>query len=125
MGVRCAGRRRAPLPLGVDAPDCNLAASRACDGGLVPAGTHPAGASPFGAEDLAGNAWEWVSDWYDPDHYATSPTENPTGAEPGGRRTLRGVDTWSDPTALRASNREYAISDARGPLVGLRCVGAP
>lgn len=111
-------------PWGEASPDCELAASRSCDGGLVAAGSHPAGASPYGAEDLAGNAWEWVSDWYDADYYATSPAEEPTGGDAGGLRTVRGVDTWSDPAALRSSNREYAIPDARGPLVGLRCVDA-
>lgn len=27
---------------------------------LAPAGAHPRSASPYGAEDMAGNAWEWV-----------------------------------------------------------------
>ena len=28
--------------------------------GLEPVGQYPAGASPYGAEDMTGNAWEWV-----------------------------------------------------------------
>ena len=31
---------------------------------MLPVGSFPAGASPYGALDMAGNAWEWVSDVY-------------------------------------------------------------
>lgn len=30
----------------------------------APVGSYPAGASPYGAQDMAGNAIEWVQDWY-------------------------------------------------------------
>lgn len=108
-------------PWGEDAPDCERVASRACDGGLARVDAHPDGASAEGALGLVGNAWEWVSDLYDPDYYASSPTEDPAGATRSGLRTVRGIDSWSDPDALRPSNRTYAIPDASGPLVGFRC----
>lgn len=116
------GRR---YPWGDAAPDCTLAAQRACTGGLEPVGGHPSGESPFGVADLSGNAWEWVSDYYDPDYYVDSPTENPPGGPAGGLRTVRGVDLWSDAGVLRASNREYAIPDGRSVVVGFRCAGSP
>ena len=34
-------------------------------GTTTPVGSYPEGASPYGALDMAGNAWEWVADWYD------------------------------------------------------------
>jgi len=110
-------------PWGDDAPDCDRAASRACDGGITVVATHPAGMSPEGVYDMAGNAWEWVSDGYNSDYYASSPTEDPEMDDAtAGLRTVRGVDGWSDLTALRATNREEAIPDAVSPLVGFRCV---
>ena len=39
---------------------------------------------------MAGNAREWVQDWYDPHYYPDAPERNPTGPEKGVVRSIRG-----------------------------------
>jgi formylglycine-generating enzyme required for sulfatase activity len=57
-------------------------------------GSYEKGISPYGAYDMAGNALEWVADWYDDGYYASSPEANPTGPQSGDFRVLRG-GSWS------------------------------
>lgn len=87
----------------------------------MPAGRFPKGVSPYGAFAMAGNVLEWVADWYDPDYYARSPAQNPTGPEDGKYRIVRG-GAWTDaPRSLRTAMRwRYAPEEAR-VSIGFRC----
>lgn len=93
------------------------------NGSTKPVGSTPTGAGPFGAQDQAGNAWEWVADWYAYDYYAHSPKENPTGPTEGKRRVLRG-GSWGYPSELRASYRFYEKPEFSTNYVGFRCATA-
>ncbi len=59
--------------------------------GLAPVGKFPP--NGYGLCDVAGNAWEWVSDWYRPDAYARLKL---TGVIP---RNPKGPDASYDPTS--------------------------
>jgi len=89
---------------------------------LAPVGSYPDGASSYGALDMAGNASEWVADWYARDYYLASPAANPPGPTSGTFKVLRGGSWLSLPRALRTMTRDYTAPDLRDDSVGFRCV---
>jgi formylglycine-generating enzyme required for sulfatase activity len=89
---------------------------------LVPVGTLEAGKSPYGIYDMAGNVWEWVSDWYDNDYYKQSPSESPTGPSTGGFKVIRGGSWNTSARNLRAADRYFDPPSFRSQYVpGFRC----
>ena len=89
-------------------------------------GSYPEGASPYGALDMAGNVWEYVSDWYDKTFYAHSPAKNPLGPETGYFHIVRGGSWWSDGTTIHTYDRVNTTANGVGVLtVGFRCAFNP
>ena len=89
---------------------------------LVPVGTLEAGKSPYGVYDMAGNVWEWVSDWYDSDYYKNSPQQNPEGLPTGGFKVIRGGSWNTSARNLRSSDRYWDPPTFRSLYFpGFRC----
>jgi formylglycine-generating enzyme required for sulfatase activity len=91
------------------------------EGMSVRHGLKEGGRSAYGLFHMAGNAAEWVADWYDREYYHQSPDKSPTGASLGTKRVIRG-GSWADlPTALRVTARFSAEPDYEDRTIGFRC----
>ncbi len=100
---------------GVGNPGCGMDSTAA-------GGTYPAGASPYGAEDMAGNVWEWVSDYY-AGTYDGAALRNPTGPPGGDQRVLRGGGWYQDAAGEFTASRRHATPlDLSDAFIGFRCV---
>ncbi len=72
-----------------------------------PVGSYPTSASWVGANDMAGNAMEWVADWLAVDYYATSPKTDPTGPTTGTIKVEKGGWWGSNEFVARSAYRHY------------------
>jgi len=99
--------------------------------GLAPIKQYPA--NGYQLYDMDGNVWEWCSDFYRPDFYANSPTNNPQGPtdsydpeEPGTvKRVQRGGSfLCSDDYCLRykTGSRGKGEQSSASNNLGFRCV---
>jgi formylglycine-generating enzyme required for sulfatase activity len=92
--------------------------------GLAPVGSFPDGRTPEGLLDMAGNAAEWVSDFYSVTDrgfgYPPISIMNPKGPPTGSRHVVRGGSHADGAAWLRTAARTN-IDDVRSPYVGFRC----
>lgn len=79
------------------------------------------GRSPYGLHHMAGNAAEWVEDWFGIDYYATMPDRNPCGAGQSRYKVVRGGSWKSAPPLLRTATRSGAAPERRTATIGFRC----
>jgi formylglycine-generating enzyme required for sulfatase activity len=89
---------------------------------IDPVTSFPEDVSPFGVFDMAGNAVEWVRDWYDPRYFDKSrdkTTEDPAGP-PDKRRGIQRVVKGCSKDWL-VFGRQGMDLDRRLPYLGFRC----
>ena len=111
-------------PWGNEAPSlARLNFSRRWQGAhtLQPVGNYEAGNSPYGAQDMAGNVWEWVGDWYDAGSYAAGSARNPQGPSSGSSKILRGGSWTNSADTVRTTHRREEDPDMRNSDSGFRC----
>jgi iron(II)-dependent oxidoreductase len=108
--------------------------------GTMPVDSYPEGASYYGLHHMAGNAFEWVSDWYDPRYYGRLETMvNPTGPTApawvggtgtyvdrlalGAKRVIRGGSWVAPEKTLRTTHRFWngPLNNSYGVGLGFRC----
>lgn len=88
--------------------------------------THPVGQlkpNSFGVYDTFGNAWEWVSDWYQEDAYAKHSKTNPqTKSNLSNKKVRRGGSYHCPSHIVRSSYRAADKPTQRYSVLGFRLV---
>ncbi len=127
--ARGAGDTR-PFPWGDPKPSCIEANARIektyCVGDTSAVGSFsPAGDSPYGVQDMVGNVYEYVNDWYSGSYYGSSPASNPPGPSSGSFKVRRGgaYGTWGN--SLRVVARFTASPTMSVNYIGIRCAYSP
>jgi sulfatase modifying factor 1 len=97
------------------------------DGHLTTAPVKSYRPNGYGLWNTAGNVWEWCSDWFDSDYYASAPTGSPSGPETGQNRVMRGGsylchDSYCN--RYRVAARSSNTPDSAAANIGFRCANS-
>ena len=114
------GTDERPYPWGdrfVEGERCN---ANNMVGTTTPVDEFPDGRSPYGVWDMAGNVYEWCSDYYDEEYYRNSPQSNPKGPAGGQERAVRGGTFADTRAALRTTHRGGQSESHARDNVGFR-----
>ncbi len=86
----------------------------------APVGSFPKGASRYGVQDVVGNVWEWVADWYG--DYGKDEQMAPKGPASGDEKVIRG-GSWNGSYAswVRPTFRYKDAPTKRSYGIGFRC----
>ena len=121
-----SGGKDQKYPWGDEAATCERAVMN--DGGLGcgktstwPVCSKTAGNTQQGLCDMAGNAWEWVEDWYH-GSYNGAPTDGSAWEDTGSYRVLRGGSWFFDAGYARSARRRYYDPGYRGDDLSFRVV---
>lgn len=107
-------------PWGDQDPTCLVAQFASCGLADVVPTAALGDASAHGARDLAGNAAEWVADWYSATAYEGADEKDPRGPRTGAVHVIRGGSFESSAVDIRVSARAAGPAGA-APSVGFRC----
>ncbi len=102
--------------------------------------SHPEGKSYYGLFNMAGNVFEWVQDWYDPNYYKTSKeVRNPKGPQlalplkvsdnnfnhfsNGNKKVIRGGSWFAPAQSVTTTHRFWndPMNNSYGVGLGFRC----
>lgn len=89
-----------------------------------PVNSYPEGVSYYHIHNMAGNVFEWVSDWYDKDYYKReNNTDNPQGPEKGQLKVIRGGSWYTPARSITTTHRFWnkPINNSYGVGLGFRC----
>lgn len=79
------------------------------------------GISPYGVHHMAGNVWEWVSDWFDAAIYQDDNRIDPKGPKSGISKVLRGGNWYYKAYYMRTTYRFNEKPDIFKVWQGFRC----
>lgn len=109
-------------PWGNTPPDRTRAQFGARFNETAPVDAFPAGASPYGAQDMAGNAWEWVSSAYLPYPYRADDGREDLSAGPVRGTRGGGHDSPAEEITTTQRGRNLSRNPRSGHHnIGFRC----